>query len=781
MKNYLIFILFTAYIYPQIQQGGYPNFIKTKSIETIKSIVISKEDLIEKDFHPMVFQFGDEYSINYDVIQNIVPIYNNGVYTYLLKIHSKDAYGLGLIFNDFYLSKNTSLYLYNEEGSMYLGAFNYKNNKKSNIFSTSILKNDNIIVELNIPEYELGESRLNIGSLIHDYKDIMGYFSNSSNSTREDCNINVSCPESAGFENQIDGTIRVTMGGGLCSASLINNTLNDRTPYVLFADHCVSGSPNSYLFLFNYQASICNGTSGLQNQSVSGSTLLANADIDSGPDYALLQITSNIPDSYNPYFVGWSNTSTAPQNVVGIHHPGGDIKKITQNASTVYSNGYYWEFQYNDGRVIPGSSGSPMFDQNKRQVGIASYIYTNYCDPSPDCYCSQQYNHGYGRFDQAWNMGLSQYLDPINSDVSFIDGIGIRGINISHQNLNDIPFENTTISINANVSAYTGQIDAVELYYDMGDGWNNTDMLPFENNYEGTIQGIYDGMIIEYYILALNSEGIIQYYPPAGPQNPIYFTIGNLPDFYLTEFESGLNNWIIGSDTDNATSGIWELSEPVATFNDNNIQIQPDIDNTLNGTNCFITGNGYEEGNGGFDDVDGGKTTLRSPIFDLSNVNEALVTYWYWYTNNIGDNGGNDLWKVQVSSNGGITWNDIHISSNSNTEWLKKRIILSNYTNLSDAIQFQFIAEDLQYNGDNGSGGSLVEAALDDFLIEIINSDTNISGDLNGDEQINVLDAVIIVNMILNIEPSNIVTADLNSDNNINILDIVILINIILN
>ena len=91
--------------------------------------------------------------------------------------------------------------------------------------------------------------------------------------------------------------------------------------------------------------------------------------------------------------------------------------------STVYS--HYWEFQYNDGRVIPGSSGSPMFNQNKRQVGIASYIYTNYCDPSPDCYCSQQYNHGYGRFDQAWNMGLSQYLDPINSGVSFIDGIGI--------------------------------------------------------------------------------------------------------------------------------------------------------------------------------------------------------------------------------------------------------------------------------------------------------------------------------------------------------------------
>ena len=62
-----------------------------------------------------------------------------------------------------------------------------------------------------------------------------------------------------------------------------------------------------------------------------------------------------------------------------VHHPGAGLKKITLDGTTVNGNGYYWEFQYNDGRVIPGSSGSPLFDNNKRQVGIASFIYTNYC------------------------------------------------------------------------------------------------------------------------------------------------------------------------------------------------------------------------------------------------------------------------------------------------------------------------------------------------------------------------------------------------------------------
>ena len=124
-----------------------------------------------------------------------------------------------------------------------------------------------------------------------------------------------------------------------------------------------------------------------------------------------------------------------------------------------------------NGRVIPGSSGSPFFDQNKRQVGIASYIYTNYCDPSPDCYCAQQYNHGYGRFDQAMNLGMSSFLDPTNSGVTFIDGISISGINIIHDAYEDIPFLDDNLIFTADVSAYTGVIDAVELYYNIGEGF----------------------------------------------------------------------------------------------------------------------------------------------------------------------------------------------------------------------------------------------------------------------------------------------------------------------
>ena len=782
MRIMILFILLLSNIFAQISQGGNPTYYNRDV--TIAMIEPNKNNLIDRNFHPMVFQYGDEYQMDIDIMNTVEPINQNGLYTYLIGIESPNAYGIGVIFDDFYLSENANLFIYDAEQTMFLGSFTSSNNKESFVFPTSIIKSDRIIIELNVPYNEVDFVRLNIGSIIHDHEDIMGYFDYSNGSTREDCNTNVACPEGVDYENQIDGTIRVTMGGGLCSASIINNTLNDRTPYVLFADHCVSGSASSYVFLFNYQASTCTGTSASENQSVSGSNLLVSEDINNGPDFALLEMTSNIPDSYNPFYVGWSKVSSSPQDVFGVHHPGAGIKKITLDGTSVNGNGYYWEFQYNDGRVIPGSSGSPLFDNNKRQVGIASYIYTNYCDPSPDCYCDQQYNHGYGRFDMAWNMGLSSYLDPLNSGVDGIDGISISGLNISHDPFEDMPFDDSAIDFVANVNAYTGVIEAVELYYNLGDGFIPLEMdnQSLGGYYSVTLGGLYNGMIVDYYIQAVNSEGIVETFPSNAPTNTITFIIGDLPDLYFTDYEEGQGDWIIGNDSDDATAGIWELAQPIATYNDNGLQIQPGTDHTPDlGSYCFITGNGYDESNGGFDDVDGGKTTLYSPVFNLESFDEIIVTYWYWYTNNIGDNGNNDLWQVRVSNNNGITWEDIDLSSTSSSSWNKKRIILSDYIQLTDNMQFQFIAEDLYYDGDAGTGGSLVEAALDDFLIEYIDSDTGILGDVNNDEAVDVLDIVIVVNMIVGSEPPNYATADFNLDGQVNVQDVILLINIVLN
>ena len=107
---------------------------------------------------------------------------------------------------------------------------------------------------------------------------------------------------------------------------------------------------------------------------------------------------------------------------------------------------------------------------------------------------------------------------------------------------------------------------------------------------------------------------------------------------------------------------------------------------------------------------------------------------------------------------------------------------LEDYVELTESIKLRFTAEDIYYDGDFGSGGSLVEAGLDDFSIQKISSNI-LLGDVNDDEALNVLDVVLTINFILDLEsPSNnqFDSADINSDGLLNVLDVVLLVNLIL-
>ena len=79
-------------------------------------------------------------------------------------------------------------------------------------------------------------------------------------------------------------------------------------------------------------------------------------------------------------------------------------------------------------------------------------------------------------------------------------------------------------------------------------------------------------------------------------------------------------------------------------------------------------------------------------------------------------------------------------------------------------------------NSNNYNGMIQIENALFEFADQ---NSFMISGDLNSDNLINVLDVILIVSLILNQNFENL--ADLNSDNIVDILDIILIINIILN
>ncbi len=347
-------------------------------------------------------------------------------------------------------------------------------------------------------------------------------------------------------------------------------------------------------------------------------------------------------------------------------------------------------------------------------------------------------------------------LYPLNISI-FNQGLGDSNgsVYINIESSDNVVFELENINLNNLGSRET--IDLGDITYF------------FINSASGTLENIrvnvYDDDGYEYY-------------------SEIEFLTGESQILINEDFESN-NEWTVGAFDDLAQDGIWELGVPNSTFDENNNLVQTGTDHSENGLNCYFTGNGDNPYSPGQSDVDGGKTTLFSPVYDLSEYSAALISYWKWYTNNQGNNPNSDYWIVQVT-NDGENWVDLENTNESFNFWKNEQFILNEYISLTNQIQFKFIADDSYYEGDNGSGGSLIEAALDDFLIKVFtdNEDECPIGDLNEDGLFNVLDVVVMVTLVLGpIDEWDIYLclADMNGDEQLNVQDIVILVNLILN
>ena len=389
------------------------------------------------------------------------------------------------------------------------------------------------------------------------------------------------------------------------------------------------------------------------------------------------------------------------------------------------------------------------------------------------------------------NWGTYVYLPSghiISSDIEtglYILSYG--GVTIQHTELIDQSYGSGEIEFQALVESSIGDIEAVNLNYSFNNSedWSQIPMelsVPnlIENNYTAQLSLPFDQIVISYFISASNSEEQGAFYPSLGQNSPITFFVGDIPVLYLEDFESGVESWSVEGD---ATDGLWEAGEPVGTYY-GDVPVAPEEDVTADGDICFITGNDAPPGTPSNDDVDGGQTVLISPIIDISGENEVVLTYYRWYTNNLGDNPSTDIWKVQITSNAGSDWYDIENTSISNNSWDKKLFFLSDYIEFTNNVQLRFIAEDTYYDGEFGSGGSIVEAGVDDIMLFSIGEVSDIlSGDVNFDGVIDILDIVLTVNFALLItEPSvnQFEASDLNSDGAIDILDVVIIVNIVL-
>jgi len=224
-------------------------------------------------------------------------------------------------------------------------------------------------------------------------------------------------------------------------------------------------------------------------------------------------------------------------------------------------------------------------------------------------------------------------------------------------------------------------------------------------HYQAEIPGFPYNTEVEYWIEAVDT-GDNASRDPEGTDN-YSFWILQMATAFFDDMETD-QGWSVGDTGDDASTGVWERGEPDGTY-DGSTQIQPEYDHTPNpAEQCWVTGNAATDDQGA-DDIDGGKTTLKSPVFDLSESVNVTVSYYRWYTNDSGASPGQDYWVVEV--NDGSGWVALENTNVTNRSWLLREFLLDDHIDLTTTVQFRFVGSD---EGD----GSLVEAALDDFRIE---------------------------------------------------------------
>lgn len=413
----------------QVGAGGTPPGIAlglapTEAVEVLATpdvaALLAEDEVAADKARPFRFGQGLEVAIGVEQGGEWLDL-ADGRRLWRVRVESPGAYSLNLIFDRFQLPEGAELYVYNDLGAV-RGAFNADFNQPHGLFATEPLAGDALTLEYVEPQDgDFGALRLS--EVIHAYRDILaseddGKASHAAAGTQKmsgACNINVNCPLGANWQDQKRSSARLIMGGVLCSGALINNTAQDSKQYFLTANHCYSGNPATWVFNFNYESATCNGTSGTAS-TVSGSQLRVKSP---QADFCLVEITPDIPANFGVYFSGWSRSTTPATTSVGIHHPQGDIKKICQDTDNAIASNFggapCWRVaSWEQGVTEGGSSGSPLYDQNKRIVG---QLYGGQAT------CSFLFNDYYGRFDVSWNSGLAQYLDPLGSGAMVLDGI----------------------------------------------------------------------------------------------------------------------------------------------------------------------------------------------------------------------------------------------------------------------------------------------------------------------------------------------------------------------
>jgi hypothetical protein len=369
-----------------------------------------QDEDIELDAGNNPYRFGAPIATELNVVEQTALIYTEQYKVRKMDLYAAEAKSLNVVFENLSLPEGTMLFIYNASGRMLQGPIVQEMIPEGGRLGSNVFGGDKITIECAQPLESAATPTVQISKIVYGYREYWGADGNYGAS--ENCNVDVRCPEGDDWCVQQRTATRLLINdNAFCSGGAINNAASDlNRPYILTADHCLGASSNfgNWQFEFHYKNPFCgaNSYTGI-TWGFTGATLRANW---GGTDFALMEL-----NTYNPannihrltgiHFAGFNRAAAASTEATGIHHPNGDVMKISIDFNGAVAANWpgtpansHWRADFNVGTVEHGSSGSPLFDQNQRIVGQLhgnlNYVGQPYCDTP---------NGWYGRLNMSWN------------------------------------------------------------------------------------------------------------------------------------------------------------------------------------------------------------------------------------------------------------------------------------------------------------------------------------------------------------------------------------------
>ncbi len=302
-------------------------------------------------------------------------------------------------------------------------------------------------------------------------------------------------------------------------------------------------------------------------------------------------------------------------------------------------------------------------------------------------------------------------------DFSLVDVAGPTIVDVSDDKTNPDPAG--PYRVKARITDHS-TVDSAKLYFRINEsGWTELDMtadLQDSDVYYCDIPGTAVGSQIDFYVMPEDGLGMTNFYPENAPLG--FNTLLITETLYLYDGDTFDPDWQLGVPGDQATSGLWVFDDPIGT-EWIGIPVQCEDDNTEDpGVKCFVTGNAPVGSIPGANQVSDGCTTLLSPVFDLSEVTEAFVSYHRWF-GQPGLFGYNDF-AIDISNDGGGHWLPLELVRGDSAVWQRRAFRINDIYGTPNQVQLRFVACD-ELN-------ILVEAAIDDFSIETFTPAVIVSG-----------------------------------------------------